>query len=234
MLVLSNVSASYGDVRALDHISLEVKKGEIFALLGANGAGKSSTLRSIIGLLKVTQGTIEFLGQRIENRNPVDIVRRGISLVFEGRRVFPELTVRENLIAGAYMIKDAKVRHERMMELLERFPRLAERHSQLAGSLSGGEQQMLAIARALISKPVLLLMDEPSMGLAPKVVDEVFRIITELNTAGTTILLVEQNAQRALEIATRAAVLETGRVVLTGTAAEVLHHEQVRTAYLGM
>ncbi|MGQ9492472.1 MAG: ABC transporter ATP-binding protein [Anaerolineae bacterium] len=234
MLVLSNVSASYGDVRALDHISLEVKKGEIFALLGANGAGKSSTLRSIIGLLKVTQGTIEFLGQRIENRNPVDIVRRGISLVFEGRRVFPELTVRENLIAGAYMIKDAKVRHERMMELFERFPRLAERHSQLAGSLSGGEQQMLAIARALISKPLLLLMDEPSMGLAPKVVDEVFRIITELNIAGTTILLVEQNAQRALEIATRAAVLETGRVVLTGTAAELLHHEQVRTAYLGM
>ncbi|MGC8787111.1 MAG: ABC transporter ATP-binding protein, partial [Anaerolineae bacterium] len=170
MLVLNNVSASYGDVRALNNVSLEVKKGEIFALLGANGAGKSSTLRSIVGLLRVSQGTIEFQGQRIENRNPVDIVKRGISLVFEGRRVFPELTVRENLIAGAYMVKDAKVRQERMAELFERFPRLAERQAQLAGSLSGGEQQMLAIARALISKPSLLLMDEPSMGLAPKVV----------------------------------------------------------------
>lgn len=234
MLVLNNVSASYGDVRALDNVSLKVDRGEIFALLGANGAGKTSTLRSIVGLLKVSQGTIEFLGQRIENHNPVDIVRRGISLVFEGRRVFPELTVRENLIAGAYMVKDAKVRQERMAELFERFPRLAERQSQLAGSLSGGEQQMLAIARALITKPSLLLMDEPSMGLAPKVVDEVFRVIVELNTAGTTILLVEQNAQRALEIATRAAVLETGRVVLTGKADELLHHERVRTAYLGM
>ncbi|MBC7261737.1 MAG: ABC transporter ATP-binding protein [Chloroflexi bacterium] len=234
MLVLNNVSASYGDVRALNNVSLEVKKGEIFALLGANGAGKSSTLRSIVGLLRVSQGTIEFQGQRIENRNPVDIVKRGISLVFEGRRVFPELTVRENLIAGAYMVKDAKVRQERMAELFERFPRLAERQAQLAGSLSGGEQQMLAIARALISKPSLLLMDEPSMGLAPKVVDEVFQVIVELNNAGTTILLVEQNAQRALEIATRAAVLETGRVVLTGTAAELLQHEQVRAAYLGM
>lgn len=234
MLVLNNVSASYGDVRALDNVSLKVDRGEIFALLGANGAGKTSTLRSIVGLLKVSQGTIEFLGQRIENHNPVDIVRRGISLVFEGRRVFPELTVRENLIAGAYMVKDAKVRQERMAELFERFPRLAERQSQLAGSLSGGEQQMLAIARALITKPSLLLMDEPSMGLAPKVVDEVFRVIVELNTAGTTILLVEQNAQRALEIATYAAVLETGRVVLTGKADELLHHERVRTAYLGM
>lgn len=234
MLVLNNVSASYGDVRALDNVSLQVDKGEIFALLGANGAGKTSTLRSIVGLLKVSQGTIEFLGQRIENRNPVDIVKRGISLVFEGRRVFPELTVRENLIAGAYMVKDAKVRHERMSELFARFPRLAERQSQLAGSLSGGEQQMLAIARALISNPSLLLMDEPSMGLAPKVVDEVFQVIIELNTAGTTILLVEQNAQRALEIATRAAVLETGRVVLTGKAEDLLHHEQVRAAYLGM
>jgi branched-chain amino acid transport system ATP-binding protein len=234
MLVLSHVTASYGDVRALNDVSLEVKKGEIFALLGANGAGKSSTLRSIVGLLKVSQGTIEFLGQRIENRNPVDIVKRGISMVFEGRRIFPELTVRENLVAGAYLIKDAKIRQERMAELLERFPRLAERQSQLAGSLSGGEQQMLAIARALISKPSLLLMDEPSMGLAPKVVDEVFRIIVELNAAGTTILLVEQNAQRALEIATRAAVLETGHVVLAGSAAELLNNEKVRAAYLGM
>lgn len=234
MLVLSHVTASYGDVRALNDVSLEVKKGEIFALLGANGAGKSSTLRSIVGLLKISQGAIEFLGQRIENRNPVDIVRRGISMVFEGRRIFPELTVRENLVAGAYLIKDAKVRQERMAELFERFPRLAERQSQLAGSLSGGEQQMLAIARALISKPSLLLMDEPSMGLAPKVVDEVFRIIVELNAAGTTILLVEQNAQRALEIATRAAVLETGHVALAGSAAELLNNEKVRAAYLGM
>jgi branched-chain amino acid transport system ATP-binding protein len=234
MLVLNNVSASYGDVHALKDISLRVDEGEIFALLGANGAGKSSTLRSILGLLKLSQGSIEFQGERIHNRSTVDIVRRGISMVFEGRHVFPELTVQENMLAGAYLVRDTKVRQERMADLYGRFPRLAERQSQVAGSLSGGEQQMLAIARALISKPVLLLMDEPSMGLAPKVVDEVFQVIVELNKAGTTILLVEQNARRALEIATRASVLETGRVVLSGAAAELLEHEAVRTAYLGM
>jgi branched-chain amino acid transport system ATP-binding protein len=234
MLVLNSVNASYGDVHALKGVSLRVEKGEIFALLGANGAGKSSTLRSIVGLLKIQQGSIEFQGQRIDNRSTVDIVRRGISLVFEGRHVFPELTVHENMLAGAYLVRDAKTRRERTTELYDRFPLLAERQSQVAGSLSGGEQQMLAIARALISKPKLLLMDEPSMGLAPKVVDEVFEVVVKLNSEGTTVLLVEQNARRALEIATRASVLETGSVVLSGTAGELLDQEAVRTAYLGM
>ena len=234
MLVLDSVSASYGDVPALKNVSLHVKQGEIFALLGANGAGKTSTLHSIVGLVKVSQGTIEFLGERIENRSTVSIVRRGISLVFEGRRLFPELTVRENMLAGAYVVKDPVTRQTRLLELFDRFPRLAERESQLAGSLSGGEQQMLAIARALISKPALLLMDEPSMGLAPLVVDEVFRVIAELNAAGTTILLVEQNAHRALEIASRAAVLETGNIALSGSADELLDNEAVRSAYLGI
>lgn len=234
MLVLNSVNASYGDVHALKGVSLRVEKGEIFALLGANGAGKSSTLRSIVGLLKIQQGSIEFQGQRIDNRSTVDIVRRGISLVFEGRHVFPELTVHENMLAGAYLVRDAKTRRERTTELYDRFPRLAERQSQVAGSLSGGEQQMLAIARALISKPKLLLMDEPSMGLAPKVVDEVFEVVVKLNSEGTTVLLVEQNARRALEIATRGSVLETGSVVLSGTAGELLDQEAVRTAYLGM
>jgi branched-chain amino acid transport system ATP-binding protein len=234
VLVLDSVSASYGDVPALKNVSLHVKQGEIFALLGANGAGKTSTLHSIVGLVKASQGTIEFLGERIENRSTVSIVRRGISLVFEGRRLFPELTVRENMLAGAYVVKDPVTRQTRLLELFDRFPRLAERESQLAGSLSGGEQQMLAIARALISKPALLLMDEPSMGLAPLVVDEVFRVIAELNAAGTTILLVEQNAHRALEIASRAAVLETGNIALSGSADELLDNEAVRSAYLGI
>jgi branched-chain amino acid transport system ATP-binding protein len=234
MLVLNSVSASYGDVRALNDISFRVEKGEIFALLGANGAGKSSTLRSIVGLLKVSQGSIEFLGERVENRRTPEIVRRGMSLVFEGRHVFPELTVRENMLAGAYMVRDSRQRQQSMERLFERFPRLSERQSQLAGSLSGGEQQMLAIARALISEPCMLLMDEPSMGLAPMVVDEIFRVIVELNAAGTTILLVEQNARKALEVASRASVLETGRVVLSGKASDLLNNEAVRTAYLGM
>lgn len=234
MLVLNSVSASYGDVNALNDISFRVDKGEIFALLGANGAGKSSTLRTIVGLLKVSQGSIEFLGERVENRRTPEIVRRGMSLVFEGRHVFPELTVRENMLAGAYMVRNSRQRQQSMEKLFERFPRLSERQSQLAGSLSGGEQQMLAIARALISEPSMLLMDEPSMGLAPMVVDEIFRVIVELNAAGTTILLVEQNARKALEVASRASVLETGRVVLSGKASDLLNNEAVRTAYLGM
>lgn len=234
MLVLENVMASYGDLHALKGVSLRVEKGEIFALLGANGAGKSTTLRSILGLIKVQTGSIEFQGQRIENRRTSNIVKSGISLVFEGRHVFPELTVIENIRAGAYLVRDAKVVEQRTQELFEEFPLLAERESQLAGSLSGGEQQMLAIARALIAKPTLLLMDEPSMGLAPKIVDEVFRVMVELNQKGTTILLVEQNARRALEVAHHASVLESGRVVLSGTPEELLQNRAVQTAYLGM
>jgi branched-chain amino acid transport system ATP-binding protein len=234
MLVLSDVEASYGDLRALNGVSLRVEKGEIFALLGANGAGKSTTLRCIVGLMKVRGGTIEFEGRRIENQTTSTIVKSGIGLVFEGRHVFPELTVLENLLAGAYLVKEARAVEQRTQELFEQFPRLAERKSQQAGSLSGGEQQMLAIARALIAKPTLLLMDEPSMGLAPKVVDEVFRVVVDLNQKGTTVLLVEQNARRALEVAHHASVLESGQVVLTGTPAELLQNRAVQTAYLGM
>jgi branched-chain amino acid transport system ATP-binding protein len=234
MLVLNDVMASYGDLRALNGVSLRVEKGEIFALLGTNGAGKTTTLRSILGLIKVRGGTVEFQGQRIENHPTSKIVKSGISLVFEGRHVFPELTVLENILAGAYLVKDAKVVEQRTQELFEQFPRLAERKSQLAGSLSGGEQQMLAIARALIAKPTLLLMDEPSMGLAPKIVDEVFEVMVDLNKKGTTILLVEQNARRALEVAHHASVLESGRVVLAGTPPELLENRAVQTAYLGM
>jgi branched-chain amino acid transport system ATP-binding protein len=234
MLVLNDVMASYGDLRALNGVSLRVEKGEIFALLGTNGAGKTTTLRSILGLIKVRGGTVEFQGQRIENQPTSKIVKSGISLVFEGRHVFPELTVLENILAGAYLVRDARVVDQRTQELFEQFPRLAERQSQLAGSLSGGEQQMLAIARALIAKPTLLLMDEPSMGLAPLIVDEVFEVMVDLNKKGTTILLVEQNARRALEVAHHASVLETGRVVLSGTPAELLQNRAVQTAYLGM
>jgi branched-chain amino acid transport system ATP-binding protein len=234
MLVLSDVMASYGDLKALNGVSLRVEKGEIFALLGANGAGKSTTLRSILGLIKVRGGSIEFQGERIDNRPTTKIVKSGISLVFEGRHVFPELTVLENILAGAYLVKDAKVIEQRTQELFEQFPRLAERKSQLAGSLSGGEQQMLAIARALIAKPTLLLMDEPSMGLAPLIVDEVFEVMVNLNKKGTTILLVEQNARRALEVAHHASVLESGRVVLAGTPEQLLQNRAIQTAYLGM
>ena len=234
MLVLNDVMASYGDLRALNGVSLRVEQGEIFALLGANGAGKSTTLRSILGLIKVRGGTIEFQGQRIDNQSTSKIVKSGISLVFEGRHVFPELTVLENILAGAYLVRDTRIVEQRTQELFEQFPRLAERKSQLAGSLSGGEQQMLAIARALIAKPTLLLMDEPSMGLAPLVVDEVFRVMVDLNKKGTTILLVEQNARRALEVAHHASVLESGQVVLSGTPAELLENRAVQTAYLGM
>lgn len=234
MLVLNKVGASYGEVRALDNVSINVDRGEIVALLGANGAGKTSTLRCITGLLKISQGTIRFLGEPIENRRTVDIVGRGISMVFEGRRLFPELTVRENLLAGGFLVRDAAEVRARMAHVHEMFPRLAERRSQLAGSLSGGEQQMLAIARSLMSEPLLLLMDEPSMGLAPRLVDEVFQIMTEINASGTTILLVEQNARRALEIASRAYVLEAGEIVLSGSGVELLDNEAVRAAYLGM
>jgi branched-chain amino acid transport system ATP-binding protein len=234
MLELREVRALYGNVLALDGVSMTVNRGEIVALLGANGAGKTSTLRSVIGLLGTRQGSITFEGDQIENRSTVEIVRRGISMVFEGRRLFPELTVKENLVAGGFLLDNSELLKSRLSQMCEMFPRLAERQSQLAGSLSGGEQQMLAIARALMSSPALLLMDEPSMGLAPKIVDDVFRVLESINSRGTTVLLVEQNARRALEVASRAYVLETGKVALSGTATELLSNEAVRSAYLGM
>jgi len=234
MLQLSEVSASYGEVGALSGVSMRVERGEVVALLGANGAGKTSALRCVCGLLKTTTGTIEFLGEEIQNLRTVDIVRRGISMVFEGRRLFSELTVEENMLVGGYGVGNARQRRARMAEISQMFPRLDERRSQLAGSLSGGEQQMLAVARALMSEPTLLLLDEPSMGLAPKIVDDVFQLMGRISGSGTTILLVEQNAQRALEVASRAYVLQAGEIALSGTAQELLDNEAVRQAYLGM
>ncbi|MEW6048374.1 MAG: ABC transporter ATP-binding protein [Bacillota bacterium] len=233
MLNLDRVTASYGSIPALRDVSLEVRDGEVVALLGANGAGKTTTLRCIVGLLRPQGGRVTFRGEDITRRSTVEVVRKGVSMVFEGRRVFPELTVWENLLIGGYLVKEAGERQRLLAQMLDRFPRLAERKGQLAGSLSGGEQQMLAMARALMSRPSLLLLDEPSMGLAPKVVDEVFDIIVGLHREGTTILLVEQNAARALEIADRAYVLETGSIVLQGTAKDLLDDPTVRRAYLG-
>ena len=215
MLKIDNIDVYYGAIHALKGISLEVKEGEIVTLIGANGAGKSTTLRTISGLLKPKTGSITFLGQNIEGVRAHEIVKKGISQVPEGRRVFAEMTVMENL------------------DLFELFPRLEERKNQSAGTLSGGEQQMLAMGRALMSRPKLLLLDEPSMGLAPLLIKEIFNIIVDINKSGTTVLLVEQNANMALSIANRAYVLETGRITLSGSAKELAASEDVRKAYLG-
>jgi len=233
MLRLENLTVAYGAIRALHGISLEVEEGEIVALIGANGAGKSTTLRAISGLVRPQGGRIFFGGKEITRFPPDRIVALGISHVPEGRRVFTRLTVSENLELGAYVRKSKKEVREAMERVFRRFPRLLERKSQLAGTLSGGEQQMLAIGRALMSEPRLLLMDEPSMGLAPMLVREIFAIIKELNEAGTTILLVEQNAQMALSVARRAYVLETGAITLAGPAADLARRKEVREAYLG-
>jgi len=233
MLELNNVDVHYGVIHALKNISLRVEKGEIVTLIGANGAGKTTTLRTISGLIKPTNGSITFKGQRIEGKNAPDIVRAGISHVPEGRRIFPDMTVRENLELGAFLRKD-KDQIQKDMELVySRFPILKNRSKQNAGTLSGGEQQMLAIGRALMSRPELLLMDEPSMGLAPLLVNEIFSIIKEINEQGTTILLVEQNANIALSIAHRAYVIETGSIVLEGSGKELANSEQIKKAYLG-
>ncbi|MGB9803424.1 ABC transporter ATP-binding protein [Desulfofundulus sp.] len=233
ILEVKDLEVYYGSIRALQGISFHVEKGEIVTLIGANGAGKSTTLRTISGLLIPRQGEIYFQGQKI-NRTPAhQIVRMGISHVPEGRQIFPNLTVRENLLMGAYTRSNRAEVQESLEEVLNRFPRLRERAKQLAGTLSGGEQQMLAMGRGLMSKPTLLLLDEPSMGLSPLLVEEIFEIIKDINQQGTTILLVEQNAYMALQIAHRAYVLETGRIVLSGTSAEVKANPQIRSAYLG-
>jgi len=233
MLALKDVVAGYDEAIVLKGITLEVGEGEIVALLGPNGAGKSTTLKTILGLVRIRSGAIEFRGRRIDHRPTAEIVQSGISMVFEGRRVFPELSVAENLIMGGYTLRRHTERKRQMESVFLRFPRIAQRRNQIAGSLSGGEQQMLAIGRALMSDPTLLIMDEPSMGLAPAIVDEVFAIISEISTRGTTILLVEQNANRALEIASRAYVLESGEVVLSDTASRLIGNEQIQMAYLG-
>lgn len=233
MLEVKDINVYYGAIHAIKGISLTVDEGEIVTLIGANGAGKSTTLRTISGLLKPKTGAINFLGKNIAGMPAHKIVREGISQVPEGRRIFAEMSVLENLELGAFT-RDDKDEIKRDMEMVfRRFPRLKERISQQAGTLSGGEQQMLAMGRALMSRPKLLLLDEPSMGLAPLLIREIFSIIVDINKTGTTVLLVEQNANMALSIANRAYVLETGRITLSGDAKELAASEDIRKAYLG-
>lgn len=233
MLSLNGVVTYYGNIQALRGISLEVKEGEMVALIGSNGAGKTTTLRTISGLLPTHSGEIRFRGEPIHSIPPFEIIRKGIAHCPEGRRVWPDMTVFENLRMGAYLRKDLLEVKNDLEKMYDLFPILKDRQNQIAGSLSGGEQQMLAIARALMSKPELLLLDEPSLGLAPIVVERVAETITSLNQAGTTILLVEQNAKLALMISSRAYVLQVGRIILFGYSKDLLVNEEVQKAYLG-
>ena len=238
MLDIQNLNIWYGGIHAVKGISLSIEKGEIVTLIGANGAGKSSTIRAIAGLVKGYQGTIQYTGPdgipiQLSGRAPEEMVKMGIALSPEGRRILPHLTVEENLRLGAYIRKDKAGIAEDMEYVYGLFPRLKERHSQKGGTLSGGEQQMLAVGRALMSRPDLLMLDEPSLGLAPKLVGEVFDIIREINRQGRTVLLVEQNAFAALSIADKAYVLEVGSIAITGTGKELLQDSRVREAYLG-
>jgi branched-chain amino acid transport system ATP-binding protein len=233
LLKVKNIDVYYGAIHALKQLSLEIEQGSIVTLIGANGAGKTTTLKTISGLLRPKRGEVIFKGEEISKLPPEKVVEKGISQVPEGRRVFSSLTVLENLELGAYLRKDKKGIAEDMENVFFRFPRLKERRKQLAGTLSGGEQQMLAIGRALMARPELLLMDEPSMGLAPLLVKEIFEIIKDINKKGTTILLVEQNANIALSIADKAYVLETGEIALQGPARELINSEKVKQAYLG-
>ncbi len=233
MLVLDAVSVGYGPVPVLREVSLRVGEGEMVCLLGANGAGKSTTVRTISGLLRPTAGAITFLGERLDGRPAHTVLKRGIAQCPEGRRIFPEMTVRENLEMGAYVRGGTGARAEDLERAFHHFPRLEERAGQLGGTLSGGEQQMLAIARALMSGPKLLLLDEPSLGLAPTMVATVFRVIREIRRQGVTVLMVEQNAALALQMADRAYVMESGRIALGGPAKDLLHNAEIRRAYLG-
>ncbi len=236
MLAIRNLKSYYGRMQALKGVSLHVEEGEVVSLIGANGAGKTTLLNSIVGLVSSRTGQILFSDTDIIQRNPRQIIRMGVSLVPEGRQLFAPLTVMENLILGAYQRyrKDKKSEIKSDLEkVFVLFPILKERKSQIAGTLSGGEQQMLAIGRSLMARPKLILMDEPSMGLAPLITTQIFQIISELHKQGTTILLVEQNAEAALRISSRAYVMETGRVVLQGMSQELLHNQEVRRAYLG-
>jgi branched-chain amino acid transport system ATP-binding protein len=232
MLQLENVTAGYGSMPILHGITLRVHEGTITALIGSNGAGKSTALRAIMNAISLMGGAIVLNGEAINSLPPSEIVKRGISLVPEGRKIFSDLTVLENLKVGAYVRRDRSEK-KRSEEVFQLFPRLFERRHQMGSSLSGGEQQMLAIGRGLMSAPKLLLLDEPSMGLAPTIIDQVFEVIAKLRSRGTTILLVEQNAERALTIADKAFVLESGKIVLSGTGAELLRNQQVADAYFG-
>lgn len=233
MLKLKDLEVSYGAINALKGISLKVPQGKIITLIGANGAGKSTTLRSIVGLAKAQNGHISYNDKELIGLKPKEIVKRGITLVPEGRRIFTNLTVLENIKIGAYMRNDKPEIEKDIAWVYSLFPRLKERHWQLAGTLSGGEQQMLAVGRALMARPRLLMMDEPSLGLAPLVVKEIFNIINKIHEDGITILLIEQNANLALKIADYGYVLETGKIVLEGTGKELLENETVKEAYLG-
>ena len=233
LLRLENLHAGYGPITALRGLDLVVAPGELVCLIGANGAGKTSTLRAISGLLSPSQGRIMFDGREIHGREPAAILRAGIAHCPEGRRVFPYLTVEENLAMGAYVRRDRTAIADDVAEVCRHFPILADRRHQMAGTLSGGEQQMLAIARALMARPRLVLFDEPSLGLAPTIVETTFGIIADIRRRGTTVLMVEQNAYAALRMADRAYVMETGRIVLEGAARDLLHDDHVRRAYLG-
>ncbi len=231
LLNIQGLKVNYGGIEAVKGISLTVEEGQIVTLIGANGAGKSTTLRTISGLVKARGGFVTFAGENITGLDPTSIVKRGITMAPEGRRIFPDMTVKENLRMGAYLRKDdLSADYEMVYDL---FPRLKEREWQLGGTLSGGEQQMLAVGRALMAKPKLMMMDEPSLGLAPIVVKGIFDIIRRINEQGVTILLVEQNANMALQAAHTAYVLETGRITMTGTGAELLADERIKEAYLG-
>lgn len=232
MLIVNGINVYYGAIHALKDISIEVQRGEIVSIIGSNGAGKSTLLRTISGLLKPRTGSITYKDKEIQGMPANQIVRLGISHSPEGRRIFTNMTVHENLLIGATTRKDHEVNQD-IEKVMVRFPRLKERIKQNSGTMSGGEQQMLAIGRALMARPELLLLDEPSLGLAPNLVSEIFNIITDINASGTTVLVVEQNAHRALQIAHRAYVLETGSLVLSGTGQELLASDKVREAYLG-
>ena len=233
MLEVNNLEVYYGVICALKGISFEVNEGEIVSLIGANGAGKTTMMQSIVGLIPKKNGTVSFMGKDITKTPSHKIVRLGMTQVAEGRRIFQELSVYENLLMGAYTTKDQQMFKQDLESIYERFPRLAERRNQIAGTLSGGEQQMLAMSRAIMCHPKLLMLDEPSMGLSPLLVDQVFEIIKDINKDGTTILLVEQNAGKSLAISDRAYVMENGSIVLSGTGAELAASEKVRKAYLG-
>ena len=233
LLEVKNLEVFYGMIQAIKGISFEVNEGEIVTLIGANGAGKTTTMQSIMGLIPIKHGTVTYAGQDITKVPGHKIVNLGMTQVPEGRRVFQELSVYDNLLMGAYTVKDKKQIKADIDDICSRFPILGERKNQIAGTLSGGEQQMLAIGRAMMSHPKLLMLDEPSMGLSPLLVDQIFDIIKDLHKAGTTILLVEQNAKKALSIADRAYVLETGNISLSGNAKELLENDEIKKAYLG-
>lgn len=233
MLKLTGVETYYGNIQALKGIDIEVTQGEVVTMLGANGAGKTTTMKTIAGVLKPKAGRIEFMGEDITGMRPDQLVQRGISLVPEGRAILSKMTVLENLEMGAFQRRDHEVKQD-IEKVMDRFPILRERVSQLGGTLSGGQQQMLAIARALMSRPKLLLLDEPSMGLAPLIIADIFRIIREINEEGTTVLLVEQNVRQALKVAHKGYVLETGRLVASGSSEDLLNDPKVKEAYLGI